>query len=109
MNGLLIDYEYCYGCHVCEMSCKTEHGFKKGQWGIELHTMGPREVAPDNWEYTFVPIPTALCDLCAERTAEGKLPTCVHHCNAKVIEYGPVEELSARVASKPKMVLFTID
>ena len=109
MNGLLIDYEFCYGCHVCEMACKTEHGLKKGEWGIELHTMGPRKIGEDVWEYTNVPIPTALCDLCAERTAKGKLPTCVHHCNAKVMEYGPVEELTAKLASKPKMVLFTIN
>lgn len=108
MKGLLIDYEFCYGCHVCEMACKTEHELEEGQWGIQLHQMGPREIAPGKWEYTFVPVPTELCDLCAERRAAGKLPTCVHHCNAKVMEFGEIEELQAKVASKPKVVLFSI-
>lgn len=108
MKGLLIDYEYCYGCHVCEMACKTEHHFEHNKRGIELFKMGPREIAPDKWEYTFVPIPTASCDLCAKRVAEGKLPTCVHHCNAKVIEYGEIEDLQVKLASKPQVVVFSI-
>ena len=108
MNALLIDYEFCFGCHTCEAACKTEHGFAPKEWGIELRQIGPREIAPDKWEYSYIPIPTELCDLCEDRVKEGRLPTCVHHCQAKVMEYGPVEELAARAASKPKMVLFTV-
>ena len=108
MQGLLIDYEFCYGCHTCEIACKKEHNLETGQWGIELHQMGPRKVAEDSWEYAFVPVPTELCDLCAQRVSEGRLPTCVHHCQAKVMEYGDVKELALRLAEKPKMVLFTI-
>ena len=40
--GLLIDYEYCSGCHACETACKMEH---------------------DLSEESF----TALCDLARER------------------------------------------
>lgn len=108
MNALLIDYEFCYGCHTCEAACKAEHGFREGLCGIELHQIGPREIAPDEWEFTYVPVPTELCDMCAERIGMGKLPTCVHHCQAKVIEYGPVEEMALRAASKPQMALYTI-
>ena len=108
MNGLLIDYEFCYGCHTCEAACKKEHNLPKGQWGIELHEMGPRLIGEDKWEFTYVPVPTELCDLCAERVDEGRLPTCVHHCLAKVIEYGPVEELAKKLAEKPKMVLYSV-
>lgn len=108
MQGLLIDYEFCYGCHTCEMACKTEHGFETGKWGIELHQMGPREIGEDKWEFTFVPVPTELCDLCADRVEAGKLPTCVHHCQGKVMEYGEVEDLAKKAAGKPKMVLYTI-
>ena len=25
--GLLIDYDFCIGCHVCEVACKQEHMF----------------------------------------------------------------------------------
>ena len=24
-HGLLVDYEYCTGCHACEVACKQEH------------------------------------------------------------------------------------
>lgn len=29
-KGLLIDYEYCTGCHSCEVACKQEHGLGAG-------------------------------------------------------------------------------
>lgn len=47
-----------------------------------------------------------MCDLCAERTAKGKQPSCVHHCLAGVMQYGPVEELARELAEKPNQVLF---
>ncbi|RLF04803.1 MAG: oxidoreductase, partial [Thermoprotei archaeon] len=31
--GLLIDYEYCTGCHTCEVACKQEHNLQPDQWG----------------------------------------------------------------------------
>ena len=76
MNGLLIDYNFCTGCHSCEMACKVEHGFAEG------------------------------CDLCAERVGEGRLPTCVHHCQGLCMYYGPVEDLARQMTSS-HMVLFT--
>lgn len=109
MKGLLIDYEYCYGCEVCEMACKTEHGYTGDVRGIQLTQIGPRRIGEDRWEFTFVPVVTDFCDLCEERTAMGKLPTCVHHCNAKVIEYGPIEELQEKLKSKSKVVVYSID
>ncbi len=35
-KGLLIDYEYCTGCHSCEVACKQEHGYPVGRGGIDL-------------------------------------------------------------------------
>lgn len=105
-NGLLIHYEFCTGCHSCEMACKVELGLPHGQWGIQLTQLGPRQIGEDKWEYTFIPVPTELCNLCEERVAAGKRPTCVHHCQSQVMEYGPVEELAKKFAGKPKMVLF---
>ena len=29
--GLLIDYQWCTGCHSCEMACKVEHGWQAGE------------------------------------------------------------------------------
>ncbi len=106
-NGLLIDYEFCTGCHSCEVACKQERNLPVGKWGIKLTEIGPSQIAPDRWEYNFVPIPTELCDLCGERVAQGKKPACVHHCQAQVMEYGPVEELASKMMAKgKKMVLF---
>ena len=53
-------------------------------------------------------MPTHLCDLCAARVEAGKLPTCVHHCQAGVMVYGTLEELAAKAkaAAKDKMVIF---
>ena len=41
LNGLLIDYNFCTGCHSCEAACKVEHGFQTGEWGIKLTQIGP--------------------------------------------------------------------
>jgi len=47
-----------------------------------------------------------MCTLCGTRVAEGKKPACVQHCQAQVMEYGEVEELSKKMVNKRKMVLF---
>lgn len=105
LQGLLIDYNFCTGCHSCEMACKVEHGYDEGEWGIKLTQNGPCELG-EGWELDYVPVPTRRCDLCADRVGEGRLPTCVHHCQGLCMSYGPVDELAERMTS-PHMVLFT--
>jgi anaerobic dimethyl sulfoxide reductase subunit B (iron-sulfur subunit) len=104
--GLLIDYAFCTGCHSCEMACSIEHGLPIGRKGIEVQTVGPWEIEGDLWQYDYLPVPTLECDLCAARTAKGKLPTCVHHCQAQVMAYGRVSELALQLAAKPRQCLF---
>ena len=106
MNGLLIDYNFCTGCHSCEAACKVEHGFETGDWGIKLTVQGPKRLADGSWEFNNIPVPTDLCDLCADRVAAGKDPTCVHHCLAQCMEFGPVEELAQKLGNEPKQALF---
>ena len=106
--GMLIDYEWCTGCHSCETACQMEHHLPVGQFGIKLNEIGPFEYAPDRWQLSYVPVPTDLCDFCAERQAKGKLPTCQHHCQAQCLEVGPIDELAKKIASKNKLVLFNI-
>jgi Fe-S-cluster-containing dehydrogenase component len=106
-NALLIDYTFCTGCHSCETACRTELGLTVGQWGIKLAEDGPRKVN-GHWDWNYIPVPTGLCDLCEKRVTAGKEPTCVHHCQAKVMYYGPVEEMAKQMAdSKRKMVMYT--
>lgn len=106
--GLLIDYEFCTGCHTCEVACKKEQNLPAGQFGIKVVEDGPRKLNSGKYEWRYIPVPTELCNLCEDRVAAGKLPTCVHHCQASVMTYGPVEELAEKAGSKAKMVLFTV-
>ena len=104
--GLLIDYEFCTGCHTCEVSCKMEHDIPEGKWGIKQYQIGPWEIANDKWQLRYVPVPTDLCDLCADRVKEGKKPSCVHNCFTGVMKYGTIAELAQELEKKPLQVLF---
>ncbi len=86
--GLLIDYYYCTGCKSSDVACGIEHGIPVGQFGIKVHHNGPWEYAPDKWQISDIHTPTYLCDLCAERVAQGKQPSCVHNCIADCMRYG---------------------
>lgn len=103
-TGLLIDYEYCTGCHTCEVACKQEHNYPAGKWGIKVN-----EIILEDFrkvDINYLPFPTGLCNLCAERTAQGELPACVKHCQAACMTYGEVGELVKEMENKPKTVLF---
>lgn len=104
--GLLINYEFCTGCHSCEVSCQMEHDLPVDRWGIKLQKIGPWKITEDKYQYDFVPIPTDLCDLCAERTSKGKKPLCVKHCQSLVMQYGPVKELIEKADGKTKYTVF---
>ena len=98
--GLLIDNEYCTGCHSCEIACRNELGLPKGQWGIKLLELGPWKKLDGKWETKFVPVPTTYCNLCADRVEAGGVPACALHCLSDVIEYGTLEELAVKMAEK---------
>lgn len=104
--GLLINYEFCTGCHSCEVACMKAHEFAGDDCGIKLFCDGPRQNTDGAWEYTYLPLPTRMCDLCDERTSEGRLPTCVHHCQAGIMFYGMVDELSALQKERPRSAVF---
>lgn len=104
--GLLINYEYCTGCHTCEVACKKELHLPTGDWGIKLMQDGPRKNHMGKWEYTYLPLPTNLCNLCENRVAEGRLPTCVHHCQGGIMFYDTVDKLAEMMADRPRSVIF---
>ena len=106
-QAMLIDYEFCTGCHSCETACKAEKELGLGQYGIKVFQSGPWEMSPKEWQFDFIPAPTDLCDLCACRTSQGKMPACVQHCQARVMAVGNVDELAEEASLKPKMVLYT--
>ncbi|MGI6216567.1 MAG: hypothetical protein ACOYIK_03025 [Coriobacteriales bacterium] len=106
--GLLINYEYCTGCHTCEVACKLNKKLPLDAWGIKVLQDGPRQNPDGSWEYTYMPVPTSLCDLCAGRVSEGRLPTCVHHCQAGCMYYDTVEELAKLAIDKPRSVIYRL-
>lgn len=109
-NGLLFDYKYCTGCHSCEVACIKELGLDEGQFGIQVFQMGPWKAGKggaDKWVYNYIPAPTDLCNLCEQRVSEGKLPTCVHHCQSMCIEYGPVEDLVKKTVGDYKVSVYS--
>ena len=83
-----------------------EHDLPVDRWGIKIAKVGPWQIAEDEYQYDFVPIPTDQCDLCTARTAKGKKPLCVKHCQSLVMEYGPVDELVANFDGKTKYTIF---
>lgn len=97
--GMLINYDWCTGCHSCEIACQMEHNLPVGQSGILVHDTGhwPLDEAGDNWQFGYLPIPTKQCDTCAHRRSLGKVPTCVQHCQAQCMEFGPLDEMKAKM------------
>lgn len=94
---MVIDYQYCTGCHACELACRNEKGLSLDEWGIEVTQHGPVDIqGAVMWDY--VPVPSSACDLCVERIAEGKLPSCQLHCLASCIEIVPLEDASKKLA-----------
>ena len=110
MYGILIDYQYCSGCYSCEIACQMEHKMPVGQSGILVHDMGhwPLDESGDNWQFGYLAAPTTMCDTCAERRSLGKMPTCVQHCQAQCMEFGPIDEMAERATSHKDYVLYTL-
>jgi Fe-S-cluster-containing dehydrogenase component len=104
--GLLIDYEFCTGCHTCELACKQENDFGAGRTGIKVNEIGPIQIGPEKWALDYLPAPTDLCDLCSSRVGKGKKPACVTHCQTGVMKFAPVKELAEYMELKAKTVLF---
>ena len=111
MKGILINYDYCTGCHSCEVACKKVLELPKGEFGIKLTQVGPYpydgKTGSERWEYTYLPVVTRACDMCEGRVAKGKIPMCVQHCQAWCMYYGEVEDLVKKMDGKTRWVLLT--
>lgn len=112
MKGILVNYEFCTGCHSCEVACKKYLDLPKSEFGIKISEIGPwqyqnAEKGPDKWEWTWVPTITKACNMCEDRVALGKMPMCVQHCQAWIMHYGEVEELTAKIKEGSRWVLLT--
>ena len=105
-KGILVNYEYCTGCHSCEVACKKYLELPKGEFGIKVEEVGPWKCEKDGkWEWTYVPMLTKACDMCAPRVAKGKMPMCVQHCQAWCMYYGEVGDLVKKIDGKTRFSL----
>ena len=84
-HGLLIDYEFCTGCHACEVACKVEKNLGEGEFGIKLAEIGPWKLdGAKKWEWDFLPMPTQRCDLCRQGSRlRASLPVPRHGVRAR--------------------------
>jgi Fe-S-cluster-containing dehydrogenase component len=103
--GLLIDHDFCTGCHSCEVACQQEHGYPVGTNGIVVkeyeYEIGGRV------KIDFMPFLTDHCDLCTARMTKNERPACVKHCQAAIMEFGLTQDLAATMKDRPRAVLYT--
>lgn len=103
-KGLLIDYKYCTGCLTCEVACKQENQLPVGNWGVKVS-----KIIQDLGERVsiyYTPVFTELCNLCKKRVADGtEIPSCVKHCQANCMKYGPVSELVKEMETDKELML----
>jgi len=105
--GLLIDYDYCTGCHACEIACKQEYKRPAGRpGGIRILDL-TQELPGGKVDVTYFPLLTRVCSFCKPRVKKGLLPACVQHCMARCLTFGPLEEMSAQAPKNRKAVLWT--
>ena len=54
MKGILVNYEYCTGCHSCEVACKKILNLPEGEFGIKLTEILPHayegKSGTEKWE-----------------------------------------------------------
>lgn len=103
--ALLVDYDFCTGCHSCEVACQQEHDYPPGTNGVvvreyEYETGGRVKI-------DYLPFFTDHCDLCVPRLKREEPPACVRHCQAACMAFGLTQELAARMKDRSRAVLYT--
>jgi anaerobic dimethyl sulfoxide reductase subunit B (iron-sulfur subunit) len=85
-----------------------EYGLPVGQYGIKVFELGPWQFGEDQWQYSYLPVLTDQCNLCAARLAKGKLPTCVKHCQSQCLKFGSPDEVAEELGTKRKQLFMTV-
>jgi Fe-S-cluster-containing dehydrogenase component len=102
--AMLVDVYYCTGCHTCEVACQQENGYSAGQFGIKV-TEHILEKKP-GITIDYVPYITGLCNFCMARFEDGRKPSCVKHCQARCMSFGPLEEIMEEAKDAKMAMIF---
>ena len=105
-KALFIEYDYCTGCHACEVACKQEHNYSEGRCGIKVEEVVTVGVDEGDINVSFVPYTTRFCDLCVRRVGAGDEPACVKHCQARCMAFGDVAKMAKLMEKTPKSSLY---
>lgn len=107
--AMFIDYEYCSGCHTCEVACQKELGLRPDEFGIECKEIGPLQLSAKYWQKDNLPVPTDLCNACIGRLEKNKPASCALHCQSDCMRVGTLEEISPLVKSKHQVLYVLIE
>ena len=102
--GMLIDIQYCTGCHSCEVACQQENGYPAEQFGIKVTEYILNQ--KDKLMIDYVPYVTDMCNFCLSRVADGRRPSCVKHCQSQCISFGTIEEVVEEAKNAKKPILY---
>lgn len=103
--ALLVDYEYCTGCHSCEIACNQEYNRPLGMSGIKVFETTMEQ--GDNYRINYMPVRTDLCTFCTGRIKKGKKPACVQHCLSGCLEIVDKKEITDHLMEvKRKQMIF---
>ena len=105
-KALFIEYEYCTGCHACEVACKQEHGFSDGRCGIRVQEVVTIGEDKNDVHMDFIPYTTRFCDLCVDRGKAGEEPACVKHCQARCMAFGDAAEMARLMEKTPRSSIY---
>lgn len=101
--GLLIEYDLCVGCRVCELACDAEYQRGGVDLGIRIESFEPGSSKDRKYHY---PVVTDHCKYCGKRLARGLMPACVHNCWAGVMKFGRIDELIEEMPVRHGKVLW---
>lgn len=108
MKALLVDTQWCFGCHACEIMTQIEGDLDTQQMGIKVAEVGPWPYADEQgcekWQYDYVPLPTD--QLMQIWDGEGQ-PACATVCQSQCMKFGELEDL-VKELNHPKQMLYVL-
>jgi Fe-S-cluster-containing dehydrogenase component len=103
--AIIIDYDFCTGCHSCEVACQQEHQYPVGTNGVVVKEY--EYEAAGRVKIDFMPFLTDHCDFCTARLARSERPACVKHCQASCMEFGMTQDIANTMKDRTRAVLYT--